>query len=108
MPSRFVSESIRPVPGSMAPRPGVAGEPCLPDAFTWGDKTFAIRDVLERWKETGPCTHGSGESYVRKHWFRVATADGREMKIYFERRPRSARDRTRRWWLHSLQANDTE
>ena len=27
--------------------------------------------MVDKWKTTGSCRHGSGEQYVRKHWFRV-------------------------------------
>ena len=59
--------------------------------------------MLERWKDTGPCTSGSGEKYLRKHWFRVRTTDGREMKLYFERQARGSRQ-TSRWWLYTVAA----
>ncbi len=59
-------------------------------------------EMLEEWKESGPCTHGSGEMYVRKHWYRIRTSGGDEMKIYFERKARSAREVKKRWWLYTL------
>jgi hypothetical protein len=59
-----------------------------------------VQQVLEEWKEAGDCRHGSGERYVRKHWFRIRTTEDLEMKIYFERQRRSSGGS--RWRLYSL------
>ncbi len=97
----FVSEPITPVEGSfdVAAMPG--GEPGLPIRFVWRGEEYEVVRVLEKWKTTGPCRHGSGEQYVRRHWFRVETADGQEMEIYFDRQPR-ARKKKQRWWLATI------
>ena len=79
------------------------GEPGLPGRFVWREREYAVAGVLEKWKETGPCRNGSGERYLRKHWFRIRTATGEEMKIYFDRRPRSRRGAKARWWLYTVQ-----
>ena len=102
IPKRFVCEAIAPVAGTADMGAMVRGKPGLPKRFTWRGKEYAVAEVLEQWKETSPCHHGSAEQYVRKHWFRVRTADGAEMKLYFERQARSARERKRRWWLHTI------
>jgi len=78
------------------------GEPGLPRRFLWRDEEYEIDTVLEQWKETGPCKSGSDEQYVRKHWYRVRTTNGAEMRIYFERQARSGRERTKRWWLYAV------
>jgi len=76
------------------------GEPGLPGEFLWRGRTVRIVEVLRSWKETGPCRHGSGEQYVRKHWYEVVTASDGVMKIYFERQPRGGR-KSARWWIYS-------
>ena len=91
MDERFIGEPIRPVPAAMDTRRMARGEPGLPLRFTWRGREYRIEVVLGCWKETGPCRSASDERYVRKHWFRVRTADGTEMKIYFERQARSGR-----------------
>lgn len=105
MTSTFVGEGIEPVGTSFAVTSMAAGRPGLPEEFSWNKETFAVRDVVEQWTETGPCRHGSGERYVRKHWFRIRTTDAREMKIYFERQARSPNGS--RWRLFSVQAATT-
>ena len=100
--SRFVSEPITPVADTMDTRRMAIGEPGLPGRFVWRDHEYAVDEVLEKWKEASGCSHGGEERYVRKHWFRVRTTDGEEMNIYFERQPRSTRQRKQRWWLYAL------
>ena len=98
----FVGEAVAPVKGTMDTRGMTRGEPGIPAAFTWRGRQYAVAAMLERWKTTGDCTSGSGEQYVRKHWFRIRTRSGDEMTLYFERQSRSSRERKKRWWLYSI------
>ena len=102
MKERFISEPITPVSGTMPPGDMARGVPGFPRQFTWRGRTYILSETLESWRETGPCKSGGGEQYARKHWFRIRTESGEEMKIYFERQPRSKHDAKKRWWLHSL------
>ena len=101
MPERFVSEVIRPVGAAWDTSRMALGEPGLPREFMWRGRTLKIAAVLRTWRETGKCRHGSGELYVRKHWFEVAAAGNATMKIYFDRHPRGGR-KNDRWWLFSI------
>ena len=101
MTSHFVSEPIKPVVATADTSRMAAGEPGLPREFVWRGETVAIAEVIRSWKDTGPCTHGSGERYVRKHWYEVRTEAGQRMKIYFERQSRSRQ----RWWLFTTESN---
>jgi len=96
----FISESFKPVVSTTEALPMAIGEPGLPGEFLWRGRTVRIVEVLRSWKETGPCRHGSGEQYVRKHWYEVVTASDGVMKIYFERQPRGGR-KSARWWIYS-------
>jgi phosphoribosylglycinamide formyltransferase-1 len=84
-----------------------AGEPGLPLRFLWRGTQYEVARVVEKWKTTGPCRHGSGEQYVRKHWFRVELTDGSRMEIYFDRQART-RQKLQRWWLASLEEKGTD
>ena len=103
MVEQFISEAIQPVVETIDVARMITGGPGLPRQFRWRSQTIQIARVLSTWRETGPCRHGSGERYVRKHWFEVLTDSGKTMKIYFERQRRS-RNNTARWWLFTLEA----
>ena len=100
---QFVSQALRPVPSTFDTARMARGEPGLPRCFVWGDRTLEVASVLRAWTQTGPCRHGSGEQYVRKHWYEVRTATGEVAVIYFERQPRPKSRTGERWWLFSLQ-----
>ena len=100
MNETFVGESITPDDASFSVSPMAMGKPGLPRKFSWKGRRFSVLEVLEEWKESGDCRHGSGERYVRKHWFRVRTSEDLEMKIYFERQGRSSGGS--RWRLYSI------
>ena len=98
MNEKFIGEAIKPVVSTFDANRMAMGEPGLPSDFFWRGRTIHIAGVRSTWKETGPCRHGSGEQYVRKHWFEVETESNGIMKIYFERSPRGG-SKTARWWL---------
>ena len=107
MAQEFISAAIAPVGATIDAIRMSTGEPGLPRQFRWRSQTIQIARVLKTWRETGPCHHGSGERYVRKHWFEVLTDSGEIMKIYFERQARS-RTKKSRWWLFTIgQAGET-
>jgi len=97
----FVSEAIDPAADTFDVRAMSAGEPGLPARFRWRESEYEVARVVEKWKTTGDCRHGSDEQYVRRHWFRVETSGGDEMLIYFDRQPKS-RNVKKRWWLASV------
>jgi hypothetical protein len=100
MKETFVGEAIVPEDLSFSVSPMATGQPGLPRKFSWKGRSYSVGEVLEEWKECGNCRHGSGERYVRKHWFRVRTTGDLEMKIYFERQGRSSGGS--RWRLYSI------
>lgn len=101
LPKRFISEAIQPVVTGYDTARMAAGEPGLPREFLWRGRTIGVVKVQRRWCETGKCSHGSAELYVRKHWFEITTDADATMKIYFDRQPREGRH-SARWWLFSI------
>jgi len=99
----FISEPITPDTSTIDSARMARGEPGLARLFAWRGETLEVAEVLRVWRETGPCRHGSGERYVRKHWYEVKTTDGRTLKIYADRQPRPGSRSRQRWWLYSLQ-----
>jgi phosphoribosylglycinamide formyltransferase-1 len=100
MTEQFIGEAIKPAAGTFDPSGMSAGGPGLPRQFSWRRRTYEVSKVLKTWRDTGPCHHGSGEQYVRKHWFEVLTESGETMTIYFERQARSRSKQ--RWWLYTI------
>ncbi|HAI12506.1 MAG TPA: cytoplasmic protein [Phycisphaerales bacterium] len=98
---QFISESITPDKDTLNTTQMARGEPGLPQCFTWRDTQYTVAELLDSWKESGKCTHGS-EMYLRKHWFEIRTVSGEVMKIYFERKARSAKQAKQRWWLYTM------
>lgn len=97
---KFISEPIKPVIETADTSQMAIGGPGLPREFLWDGRRVRIAAILRTWRETGKCTHGSGENYVRKHWFEVKTSAG-IMKIYFERKARGKAG-SPRWRIFSL------
>ena len=103
MNEEFISEPITPVQGTFETAAMTRGEPGLPGRFVWRDREYATTEVLETWKESGPCISGGGEQYLRKHWYKVKTDDGLRMTIYFERQSQSKSQNKTRWWLYTVE-----
>lgn len=102
MALNFISEPLTPV-GVAFDTAGMAqGMPGVPQVFRWRGREWVVSEVLETWKEHGDCTHGSGERYVRKHGFRLRTADGAVFKVYFQRHFGRAKQGVR-WWIQSME-----
>jgi len=101
VPAAFVSEPLEPVVASMSSAALAAGAPDAPRRFRWRNEEYEAADVLERWKESGPCRNGAAEVYLRKHWFRIRTTAGLVLRIYFERQPRAKGKQ--RWWVYSVE-----
>jgi phosphoribosylglycinamide formyltransferase-1 len=97
----FIAEALEPLTGEVDTARMALGEPGLPAAFRWRGRRIEVLEVLRSWRETGPCSHGSRELYLRKHWFELATSCGR-VRIYFERQPRRGK-KGHRWWLYSME-----
>ena len=97
----FVSEPIVPAPGTADVRAMGRGEPGLPARFTWRDEEYAVERVIKAWKSS-TCEGGTGELYVRRHWYTIRTDAGCEMTIYCERQARDRKKPKSRWWLYSI------
>ena len=111
--TEFVSEVITAAPGHFDTQAMARGEPGLPVAFCWRDRTFRIRLVLDKWKQSGPeIGRRDGETYLRRHYFKLAMDDDTVWTVYFIRQPRPSRARRsphippkaakRRWFLYAI------
>lgn len=98
---QFVSEAIEPVVGTADTFSMARGEPGLPQRFRWRETEYRVAAVLRAWKQSGPCHHGSGEQYLRKHWFEILTDPPLVMTLYCDRQARRGRNPRGRWWLYT-------
>jgi phosphoribosylglycinamide formyltransferase-1 len=103
MPDAFISEPIAVTGGEFDTAGMARGEPGVPLRFRWRKREYAVAAVLETWKGHGACRNGSGERYVRRHYFRVRTTDDEIVRIYFQRSVGRGRMPKARWWLHSAE-----
>lgn len=71
MTEEFIGEQLRPLAGSFDAAGMSHGQPGLPHRFTWRGRQYALAGVIRQWKTSGPCRHGSGEMYLRRHWFEI-------------------------------------
>ncbi len=107
--AEFVGEPLLPVSGTADTKAMSRGEPGLPGRFVWRERTYEVAAVVATWKTSGPCHSGSGERYLRRHWYRVlarpAEAGGREavMTVYCERQARSAKRPKARWFAYTVE-----
>ena len=99
----LVSESSQPVVADATPASIEVGAPILPAAFLWRAGVVTVERVLETWKQPGPCTHGSGERYLRKHCYKLRMTDGAVTTVTFERKARTASQRKARGWLFAVE-----
>jgi hypothetical protein len=100
MKDEFICDPLKPIGGATDAARMATGEPGLPRQFDWRGEVFDVTAVVRSWRETGPCTHGSDERYVKKHWYEIETPLG-NMTIYFERQSRGGSNKVR-WFLYSL------
>lgn len=100
MSDEFLSEPLTPVTETADTARMARGEPGLPRQFVWRGETVEIVEVRRAWHDTGPCSSGSDERYVRRHWYEVDTAGHGRLTIYFQRQARAGRG-SPRWWLFS-------
>jgi hypothetical protein len=95
----FVSEPLTPVPGTFDAGAMSRGEPGLPGGFSWRDHEYKVERLMSKWKSTGT---DRGETYLRRHWYRIQTTTGERMTVYCQRQARNPKDAKSRWWVYSV------
>jgi hypothetical protein len=100
---QFISEPIQPDRGSFDAAAMARGEPGLPRRFRWRGRDHDITETIEQWISS-EAEGGSGELYLRRHWFKVRTTGGDIMTIYCERQPKPGRSARSRWWLYTIRS----
>ena len=105
----FVSESITPRSGTFGVEAMSRGEPGLPTGFSWRDADYAVVEVLDAWKESGPEKgRAQGDRYLRRHCYRLRMSDASTWTVYFLRTTptggRTNAARRTRWFLLTREA----
>ena len=98
---QFVSEPIKSESNSVDTAAMARGEPGLARRFAWRNQKHEVADVLEVWTTSAP-EGGRGESYLRRHWYKLLTTDGTTMTLYCERQPKPGKSTRHRWWLYTV------
>lgn len=98
----LISEAITPVAGSSDTAGMARGEPGLPKRFRWRGTEYTVAHVIETWKTSGRCHHGSEEKYLRRHWWKVITEPAATMTLYCLRQPMRGKNSKSRWFLYSI------
>jgi len=97
----FVGEELTPEAGSGDAAMASHGEPGLPRRFQWRGRSYEVVGVIDKWKTQGPCRHGSGEMYLRRHWYRIQVSPHAVLTVYCDRQAKDRRKPKSRWWVYS-------
>lgn len=100
---QFVSEEMTPAAGTGDASAMARGEVGVPSRFAWRDTEYTLVGVMESWKTSSPCNHGSGEMYLRRHWYRILTDPPAIMTVYCQRQTRNSRRPKARWWIYTIE-----
>jgi hypothetical protein len=96
----FVSEMLKPSDEWLDSPALSRGEPALPRAFRWREDDLVVTAVIGTWRST---TTDRGDTYLARHWYELALADGRIGVVYFDRKARGGQAR---WWLYTITEGD--
>ena len=102
----FICEALTPVAGTGDASDMARGEPGLANRFTWRGREYRIAGVIRQWKTSGPCRNGSGEMYLRRHWYQVLTDPPLIMTIYCDRQAQNRKRPKARWWVYTIAPAD--
>ena len=100
MPRRFVGEAIEPAGEALVAGTMGQGEPGLPAAFLWRERTLTVAALVRVWRST---KEDRGDFYLAKHWFAFDTTDGVRAEVYFERH---AKRLEKRWYLYTIEEGE--
>jgi len=98
----FICEALTPLAGTGDAAGMARGEPGLPKRFTWRAQEYRISGVIRQWKSSGPCRNGSGEMYLRRHWYKILTDPPLIMTIYCDRQAKNRKCPKARWWVYTI------
>ncbi|HEY1978111.1 MAG TPA: DUF6504 family protein [Candidatus Baltobacteraceae bacterium] len=92
---RFVSAPLTPI-GDGFITAADASAPPVPSTFGWKEGELHIASVLRSWRST---KDDRGDTYLKRHWFELQTAEGSRIEAYYDR---EARKGSSHWWLYTI------
>jgi hypothetical protein len=92
---RFVSAPLTQLGDEFIAGPDGSAPP-IPSAFTWKEGDFHVTSVLRSWRSTKT---DRGDTYLKRHWFKLQAAEGQCIEIYYDR---EARRGASHWWLYTI------
>lgn len=92
---RFVSAPLTPA-GEGFLTAADASAPPIPKAFSWKEGELHVTSVLRSWRSTKT---DRGDTYLKRQWFELETADGSHVEVYYDR---EARKGASHWWLYTI------
>ena len=118
-PLQFIGEAIR---AEFDDAPSVEKNPTCPNRFVWRDETYAIVELLSEWRDYGrrdrmalnmrpehaAAAVRRGSWGVGRIYFRVLTDSKQIFDLYYNRAPKSVRERKGDWQLFRELAPDTD
>jgi hypothetical protein len=91
---RFISAPLK--PGDAYVTEASGSEPPVPSSFKWKEGEFHVITVLRAWRSSKT---DRGDTYLKRHWFELQTAEGPRIEVYYDREaPKGASH----WWLYAL------
>lgn len=116
---RFIDERIE---VRLSDRPTLEKRPRCPGAFTWRGRPHEIAECLSEWHDFTrrgrmarnmrpdhlAAAERTGSWGVGRHYFRVRTTEGHRFELYYDRAPKSTRDRKGAWYLFRELASEGE
>lgn len=100
----LISEAIEPAAGTFDAAAMARGEPGLPTAFTWRDRSYAVRESLA-WRKRSEREGGrpGGRLYLRRHEYVLRMDDGSLWTVYCMRQGPRSGSAKRRWYLYAIE-----
>ena len=98
----LISEPIQPHAGTFDTVRMGRGEPGLPKGFVWRGRSAEIVEELRNWKQSSR-EGGTGELYLRRHYYKLRMSDGSVWTVHFVRQSPRGRDAKKRWFLYTVE-----
>ncbi len=106
--AELISEPITPNARTFDTSRMGRGEPGLPGGFYWRDRSVDIVRELAAWKHSSrEGSSAGGDLYLRRHYYKLQMSDHSIWTVYFVRQTPRGTNPKRRWFLYTIEPEDT-